>query len=82
MSRPASQLQDHGAIAAIVHTDIPVVDSDDPLESALESLDRSGVALVIHRDELVGLLTTEQLATFAAFHAQRTSVPTPALVTS
>jgi Zn-dependent protease len=33
----------HGPIGPIVHTDIPVVDSDDPLESAIESLDRSGV---------------------------------------
>jgi len=61
----------HGAVSSIVRTDIPVVAPGDPLDRAMESLERAGLACVVERGELVGLLTIEQLATYAAFHALR-----------
>lgn len=62
-------------VASIVHEAIPVVAPGDRLDAVIGLLERSGVALVVDRGELVGLLTLEQLATYAAFHAPRADRP-------
>ena len=57
-----------GPVGAAMHRDVPVIESTAPLASALERLDRGGVALVVDDNALVGLLTVEQIAAYAALH--------------
>ena len=60
----------HGAVGAVMHRDVPVVAPNMPLTVAMDSLDRRGAALVVENDVLIGMLTTDQLAAFAALHAR------------
>jgi Zn-dependent protease/CBS domain-containing protein len=64
-----------GTVASIVRTGVPAVAPDHPLVAAMTTLERTGVAFVVDRGELVGLLTLDQLETYAAFHAHRTDPP-------
>jgi Zn-dependent protease len=61
----------HGAIRSVMHRDVPVLAPTALLTSVLDSLERRGAALVADGDSLVGLLTVEQLGTYAALHARR-----------
>ena len=58
----------HGNVGAAMQRDVPAFESSTPLGTALEALDRAGIAFVIDRGELVGMLTPDQLAAFAALH--------------
>jgi CBS domain-containing protein len=58
--------QPHGAIGRAMHRDVPIVAPTTPLDTALEELERRGVLLIGDQDVIVGMLTTEQLAAFAA----------------
>jgi Zn-dependent protease len=60
----------HGAVADVMRRDVPTLAPTDTLASALERLQGEGVALVVDHDALVGMLTVEQLASFAALHAR------------
>jgi Zn-dependent protease/CBS domain-containing protein len=60
-----------GAITALVRTDIPVVASEDLLDDVAKLVERAGVAFVVDHDDLVGLVTLDQLATYATLHARR-----------
>lgn len=66
LARPSS----HRTVAEVMRRDAPVLDPDDPLESTLETLQRSDVALVVEGGGLVGLLTLDQIGTYASFHAR------------
>ena len=68
----------HDTVASVVRRDVPAVAPDAPLESAVEPVAREGVVFVVDDGTLVGMLTAEQLATYAAFHAasaRQTSSP-------
>ena len=56
-------------VAEITQRDVPMVSPGAPLESVLEPLGRTGVALVVDGVTLVGMLTLDQVATYASFHA-------------
>jgi CBS domain containing-hemolysin-like protein len=49
-----------------MHRDVPVVPPTAPLSSILRPLEESGAALVVDEHGLVGLLTLDQIATYAA----------------
>jgi Zn-dependent protease/predicted transcriptional regulator len=59
--------------AGDMRREVAVVESTMPLAAAVEPLERSGVALVVDDGELVGLLTPQQLAAYAAFHPAKRS---------
>jgi Zn-dependent protease/predicted transcriptional regulator len=61
----------HGAVSSAMHRHVLVVPSTMPLDDVLEPLDRSGIVLVGERDTIIGMLTTEQLETFAALQQAR-----------
>jgi stage IV sporulation protein FB len=58
----------HGAIGSLMHRDVPVVLPTALLASVLQPLEESGAALVVDERGLVGLLTLDQIATYAALH--------------
>jgi stage IV sporulation protein FB len=58
----------HGAIGSLVHRDVPVIAPSTPLASVLQPLEERGAALVVDESGLVGLLTLDQVATYAALH--------------
>jgi Zn-dependent protease/CBS domain-containing protein len=58
----------HGAVGSAIHRDVPVVAPTTPLDAVLEPLGRWGVVLVGERDLVLGVLTDEQVAMFAALH--------------
>jgi Zn-dependent protease len=60
----------HGAVGSVMHRDIPVLAPSTPLTAVMDSLERGGAALVVENDVLIGMLTTDQLAAFAALHAR------------
>ena len=66
LARHMTAPRPHGAIASAMHRDVPIVAPTTPLDAVLEPLDRRGIVLVGDRDAIVGMLTAEQLATFAA----------------
>jgi predicted transcriptional regulator len=57
-------------ITPLVRTDIPVVAPDDLLDDVTTLVERAGVVFVVDHD-LVGLLTLDQLTTYATLHARR-----------
>jgi Zn-dependent protease/CBS domain-containing protein len=56
----------HVAVGAAMHRDVPVIAPTERLSEVLAPLDRGGVVFVGDRDGIVGVLTSEQVATFAA----------------
>ncbi|HSD90181.1 MAG TPA: CBS domain-containing protein, partial [Kofleriaceae bacterium] len=56
----------HGSVGSLMHRDVPVVPPTAPLSSVLRPLEESGAALVVDERGLVGLLTLDQIATYAA----------------
>jgi len=58
----------HGSVGSLMHRDVPVVRPTAQLSSVLQPLEESGAALVVDETGLVGLLTLEQVATYAALH--------------
>jgi stage IV sporulation protein FB len=61
----------HGAVGDAMHRHVLVVPPTMRLDDVLEPLDRSGIVLVGERDTIIGVLTTEQLETFAALQQAR-----------
>jgi hypothetical protein len=57
-----------GAGGSAMRRDVPVLEPTMPLSAALDPLERAGVAWVVERDALVGLLTVEQIAAYAELH--------------
>lgn len=55
-------------VAAIARRPVPVVAPDVPLAAALPALAANDVAFVVENDDIVGLLTSEQVAAYAALH--------------
>jgi len=55
-------------VSAVTRRDLPVVAPGAPLGSALPILEASDVALVVDEHTVVGLLTAEQVAAYAALH--------------
>lgn len=56
----------HVAVGEAMHRDAPLVAPTLRLDQVLDALDRNGVVLVGDRAHVLGLLTAEQVATFAA----------------
>lgn len=54
-----------------MRTEVPIVAPSDDLGAVGERVERAGAAFVVERDLLAGLLTTDQVAAYAAFHARR-----------
>lgn len=69
LSRCMTAPRPHGPIGSVMHRDVPIVAPTMPLDTALEPLRRRDLVLVGDQDAIVGILTTEQLATFAALRA-------------
>jgi len=58
----------HGSVGAAMHRDLLVVEPTTALDTVLEPIEKRGAVLVGDEQAIVGLLTGEQLATFAALH--------------
>lgn len=58
----------HGAVGAAMHRDVPIVEPTTPLVSVLEPLDQRGAVFVGDRDTIIGVVTPEQVATYASLH--------------
>jgi len=55
-------------LRSAVQSDLPVVSPTLPLDAVVERLEQRGVVLVGEANVIIGMLTTEQLATYAALH--------------
>jgi CBS domain-containing protein len=71
LARQLRTPEPHGAVADAMHRHVLVVPPTMPLDDVLEPLDRSGIVLVGERDTIIGVLTIEQLETFAALQQAR-----------
>jgi Zn-dependent protease/predicted transcriptional regulator len=62
----------HAEVATAMRSGIPHVAADDTLDHALQILQRAhdDIALVVDHDAVVGVLTLEQVAEYAALHAR------------
>lgn len=58
----------HPAVSAAMHRDVPIVQPNTPLMSVMSPLNERGVVFVGDPDAIVGVLTTDQLATYASLH--------------
>ena len=70
LASPLAMPGPHGVVGAVMHRDAPVLAPTTPLTAVMDSLDPRSAALVVENDVLIGMLTTEQLAAFAALHAR------------
>lgn len=68
LAQRMSTVAPHGSVGSAMHRDVPIVQPMTPLVDVLDALDRRGVLLVGDSDVIVGLMTGEQLATFATLH--------------
>jgi CBS domain-containing protein len=75
LARALAAAKPRETVASITRTGVPVLAPDHPVAAAMETLERAGVAFIVDRDELVGLLPLDQLTTYAAFHARWTDPP-------
>jgi len=66
IAQQMSAASPHGAVGSAMHRDVAIVQPMTPLVDVLDTLERRGVLLVGDQDTVIGMLTTEQLATFAA----------------
>lgn len=60
-------------VATAMRRDVPVVAPTLPLADALEPLGKRGVVLVGDREAIVGVLTSDQVTTYAALHRAHAS---------
>lgn len=57
-----------GPVRGAMRRNVPIVSPMLPLDEAIESIARDGVVLVGEPDVIIGLLTADQLAAYAALH--------------
>lgn len=60
----------HGFVGDAAQLDVPIVAPSLSLDAVLEPLARRGVVLVGNLNQIIGMLSAEQLATYASLHPQ------------